>query len=52
VEVRVRKELGYDGSGKIVLLREGTKVTVAVPPQIDESRWYIIVSLAALTGTE
>jgi hypothetical protein len=52
VEVRVRKELGYDGSGKIVLLREGTKVTVAVPPQIDESRWYITVSISALISTE
>jgi hypothetical protein len=37
VEVRVRKELGYEGVGKVVLLREGTRISVAVPPQIDES---------------
>lgn len=51
MEVRVRNDLGYEGNGKIVLLREGTRVTVSVPPQIDESRCKITVSLTSLTGT-
>ena len=50
MEVRVSKELVYEKVGKLVVLKEGTRVTVALPPQIDKSRWQLRFTFAASMG--